>query len=341
MLLPREHLSLSCLDLAAPGGELPSSRQFQSQIRILELEGRLGSNVLIARSPSSNSGGSGSGFSRASSIFAIERDETGLYVLCKLGSWVDLEKLGQHATAVCQQRMPAAPTALSAGKGQEPALITPQVYKERGRKRLAIAELQSIVRRRPAASQLTPEASTVASQADAIQAETSQADMSQGDGDDLPPLALEAMEEALVNSQVRGQAQEPDNDLPARPPSQTGPQAATIATKQAVLPTPPASDATKRASTEPTDLAALPEPTGPPTADDIFKNIRNQYYESLYHSLVSSFFPYKENESDADADADAVRARWHTLQKDLSPELARPSTWTATRTSRWTSSLIS
>ncbi|CAK7228916.1 hypothetical protein SBRCBS47491_007071 [Sporothrix bragantina] len=272
MLLPREHLSLSCLDFAAPGGDLPSSRQFQSQIRILELEGRLGSNVLIARLPSSNSSSSGGGFSSASSIFAIERDEAGLYVLCKLGSWVDLEKLGQHATAVCQQRMPAAPTMLSSMKGQEPALITPQVYKERGRKRLAIAELQSIVRRRPAASQLTPEATAVASQVA----------ISQGDGDDMPSPALEAIEEAFMNSQAQAETQEPGNYLPARPSSQTVLQAATVTTKQTVLPTPPASDATKRLSTEPTELVALP-----PTAEDIFQNIRNQYYEALYHSLGS------------------------------------------------------
>ncbi|CAK7235436.1 hypothetical protein SCUCBS95973_009269 [Sporothrix curviconia] len=271
MLLPREYLSLSCLDLTAPGGDLPSSRQFQSEIRILELEGRLGSNVLIARSPSSNSSNSGGGFSSASSIFAIERDETGLYVLCKLGSWVDLEKLGQHATAVCQQRMPAAPTVLSAAAAHEPALITPQVYKERGRKRLAIAELQSIVRRRPAASQLTPEAVAATRQVNG--------------GDDMPSPALEAVEETMVNAQMG--APEPNHDLPARPSSQTAPQVADLATKKAILPTPPASDATKRSSTEPTELATLPEPAGPPTADDIFLNIRNQYYEALYHSLGS------------------------------------------------------
>ncbi len=73
MLLPREHLALSCLDLAAPKGDLPSAQHFQSHIRILELEGRLGSNVLIARLPSSSasSAGNSGGFSNASSIFAI------------------------------------------------------------------------------------------------------------------------------------------------------------------------------------------------------------------------------------------------------------------------------
>ncbi|CAK7205993.1 hypothetical protein SEUCBS139899_008776 [Sporothrix eucalyptigena] len=241
------------------------------RIRLLELEGRLGSNVLIARSPSSNSTSSGGGFSSASSIFAIERDEAGLYVLCKLGSWVDLQKLGRHATAVCQQRMPASVTTQLTAKAQEPALITPQVYKDRGKKRLAIAELQSIVRRRPATSQLTPEAAAAVSQVD-----------------DIPSPALEAVEEALLNAEeAASEGQEPGNDLPARPSSQTKMQKATGPTTSAVLPTPPASDATKRSSTEPTEQTAPPEPTGPPTAEDIFQNIRNQYYEALYHSLGS------------------------------------------------------
>lgn len=263
MLLPREHLPLSCLDLTSPSGDLPSSRHFQSHIRIMELEGRLGSNILIARSPSSNSGSSG-GFSGASSIFAIERDEAGLYVLCKLGSWVDIAKLGQHATAVCQQRMPAIATALAVAKGEEPALITPQVYKERGRKRLAIAELQSIVRRRPA-SQIVTDTAVAASQ-----------------GDEMPSPLLDTAEDPKPTSETPTENKETSNDLPARPPSQTLLQEKS-ALKPAVLPTPPASDATKRSSTEPT----LPvEPTGPPTAEDIFQNIRNQYFETLYHSLV-------------------------------------------------------
>lgn len=266
MLLPREHLPLACLDLGAPNGDLPSARQFQAQIRILELEGRLGSSLLIARSPSSNAG-SAAGFSSASSVFAMERDEAGLYVLCKLGSWVDIQKLGEQATAVCQQRMPAPSAALAPATGQAPALVTPQVYKERGRKRLAIAELQSIVRRRPAASQLAPDAAAAASQ-----------------GDELPSPALEAAEASQPASERPAEGKEAAGDLPARPPSQTqAQQEAAAAPKPAVLPTPPASDATKRASTEPT---APPGPVGPPTADEIFQSIRHQYCEALYHSLV-------------------------------------------------------
>lgn len=267
MLLPREHLPLSFLDLSSPRGDLPSSRHFQSHIRILDLEGRLGSNILIARLPSSNSGSSG-GFSSASSLFAIEREDTGLYVLCKLGSWVDINKLGQHATAVCQQRMPATATGTSTGKSEEPAIITPQVYKERGKKRLAIAELQSIVRRRPASQVVVDTAVAAASQ-----------------GDDMPSPCLETAENSKPASETSAETKEAGNDLPARPPSQALPQDKASSLKPAALPTPPASDATKRSSTEPTLPVDL-EPTGPPTAEDIFQNVRNQYFEALYHSLV-------------------------------------------------------
>ncbi|KAL1892766.1 hypothetical protein Sste5346_006849 [Sporothrix stenoceras] len=267
MLLPRELLSLSYLDLSSPSGDLPSSRHFQSHIRILDLEGRLGSNILIARLPSSSTGSS-AGFSSASSLFAIEREDTGLYVLCKLGSWVDINKLGEHATAVCQQRMPATATALAAGKAEEPALITPQVYKERGKKRLAIAELQSIVRRRPA-SQVVADPAAAASQTD-----------------DMPSPCLEMAEDPKSTSETPTDSKETSNDLPARPPSQVVQPDKATSLKPTALPTPPASDATKRSSTEPT-LPVDVEPTGPPTAEDIFQNIRNQYFEALYHSLGS------------------------------------------------------
>ena len=321
MLLPREHLPLSCLDLTSPSGDLPTSRHFQSHIRIMELEGRLGSNILIARSPSNNSGSSG-GFSSASSIFAIERDEAGIYVLCKLGSWVDIAKLGQHATAVCQQRMPATATGLAVAKGEEPAMITPQVYKERGRKRLAIAELQSIVRRRPA-SQVVTDAAVAASK-----------------GDEMPSPLLETAEDPKPTSETTTENKETNNDLPARPPSQSLLQDKSASLKPAALPTPPASDATKRSSIEPT----LPvERTGPPTAEDIFQNLRNQYFEALYHSLVclcSVYFPSFFSFSFRVL-LIPYRALWRTLQKVLCRVHAQLSTWTVTPILRWTSSSTS
>ncbi|OAA61242.1 DNA replication regulator Sld3 [Niveomyces insectorum RCEF 264] len=269
MLLPREHLPLSCLDLSAPSGELPSGRRFQSHIRIMELEGRLGSNiVLLARSPASNS--STDGFSSASSIFAIERDDAGLYVLCKLGSWVDIRQLGELATAVCRQRMPAsaeaaaAAAAAAAANVLEPALITPQVHKEQRRRRLAIAELQSVVKLRRAASQLVAEPGRTTTEP----AEPAATD------------ALPSPQEDGHNGVLAGDKAAADQ--PSLPPSA---QAAHVTS--APLPTPPASDATRASPAVPVHPALAADPMDPPTADGIFQNIRNQYFEALYHSMGS------------------------------------------------------
>ncbi|KAK3330197.1 DNA replication regulator SLD3-domain-containing protein [Apodospora peruviana] len=136
MLLPREQLPLSMLDLAQPHGDFPSSRLFESRIKILDLEGRLGSNVLIARSETSRM------------VYVIEREgDDGLYVLCRLGSWVDVEKLAQRATVVCNQRLRPSKAATLAATAL-PAFITPQMHKESKRKRLAIDEIHSMVRKR-------------------------------------------------------------------------------------------------------------------------------------------------------------------------------------------------
>ncbi|KAK5652553.1 hypothetical protein OQA88_10314 [Cercophora sp. LCS_1] len=135
MLLPREHLPLSTLDLAQPHGDLPASRFFESKIKILDLEGRLGSNVLLGRSETTRV------------IYAIERDTTGLYALCKLGSWVDVEELSQKATVVCGPRLRSC-KPVKAESGIAPPTITPQMHKENKRRRLAIEEIQSIVQKR-------------------------------------------------------------------------------------------------------------------------------------------------------------------------------------------------
>jgi DNA replication regulator SLD3 len=135
MLLPRENLSLSALDLSQPHGDFPASRLFESTIKILDLEGRLGSNVLLARSDTTRM------------VYAVERESNGLYVLCKLGSWVDIESLSQSATVVCKDRMksskPSRPQDDAAA-----AFITPSMYNERKKRRVAIEEIQSLVRKR-------------------------------------------------------------------------------------------------------------------------------------------------------------------------------------------------
>jgi DNA replication regulator SLD3 len=57
MLLPRNHLRLSFLDLSSPYGSFESSPSFEANIRILDLESRMGNRpvVLIARLESNKS----------------------------------------------------------------------------------------------------------------------------------------------------------------------------------------------------------------------------------------------------------------------------------------------
>ena len=137
MLLPREQIPLSFLDLSGPHEGLPAARNYESLIRILELEGRLGSNVLLALAHSNNN------------IYAIEREHSGLYTICKLGPWVDVYALAQSAAVVCRARMRRFETGASGAPASEPPLTTPHMHKENKRKRLAIEELQSLVRKKP------------------------------------------------------------------------------------------------------------------------------------------------------------------------------------------------
>lgn len=135
MLLPREHVPLSSLDLSVPHGDFSSSRFYESRIKILDLEGRLGSNLLIARSATNRV------------AYAIERESDGLYTLCKLGAWVDVGKLAQLATATCRQRLESYKSVPQPSNGPF-ALTTPQIHKDNKKKRLAIEEIQSMIKKR-------------------------------------------------------------------------------------------------------------------------------------------------------------------------------------------------
>lgn len=135
MLLPREHLPLSALDLSIPYGDFSASRFYESQIKILELEGRLGSNILLARSETKRI------------VYAIERQHDGLYTLCKLGPWVDMGGLAELAAVICHQRLRPDEPVFPSNQGPLP-LTTPQLHKESKRKRLAIEEIQSLVKKR-------------------------------------------------------------------------------------------------------------------------------------------------------------------------------------------------
>lgn len=138
MLLPRECLSLSALDLSTPSGEYPTGpgRFFESHIRILDLDGRLrqAPSVLLARSDLSRN------------VYAIERHQLGLYVVCKLGSWVSIEKLTRLADACYAPR--CIPTSKPVTAVDDKPVATHSFHKENKKKRQAIEELQDMVRKR-------------------------------------------------------------------------------------------------------------------------------------------------------------------------------------------------
>ncbi|KAI1363976.1 DNA replication regulator SLD3-domain-containing protein [Xylaria arbuscula] len=136
MLLPREHLRLSFLDLSSPYGSFESAASFEANIRILDLESRMGNRpvVLIARLESNKT------------VYAIERRTNALYSLCHLGSWVDLEQLCDVATVSCSALLRQQPLVPPAPVLQA-ALTTPQISHTNKKRRLAIEAIQSLVKK--------------------------------------------------------------------------------------------------------------------------------------------------------------------------------------------------
>ncbi|OTB05520.1 hypothetical protein M426DRAFT_319793 [Hypoxylon sp. CI-4A] len=136
MLLPREHFQLSFLDLSSPYGSFESSRCFESSIKILDLEGRMGSRpvLLIARLESDRT------------VYALERQANGRYTLCHFGSWVNLQELQELAVVSLARLIEKRPK--SAAESQSPIpLTTPQLYHDNKKKKLAIEAIQSLVKK--------------------------------------------------------------------------------------------------------------------------------------------------------------------------------------------------
>ncbi|KAI5465968.1 DNA replication regulator SLD3-domain-containing protein [Mariannaea sp. PMI_226] len=139
MLLPRKHFPLSCIDFNTANSELSPGRTYESHIKILDLESRMGAVpiVLLAR------------YEPGRNVYAIERQANGLYITCRLGSWVDLNDLATHATATCQDRLRPASRPNSQGRSASMAMTAPQLHKDQKIKRAAIEAIQSLVRKRP------------------------------------------------------------------------------------------------------------------------------------------------------------------------------------------------
>lgn len=147
MLVHRDNIPLSYLDRGNPYGEFLASRFVESHIRALDLEDRLGLKpvVLVATSESTRK------------LYVLEREPNGLYVLCKLGSWVELESLGDLAIACNHHAMNillSRPEAQS--RSFSVPLTTPQEYWEEKERQRAIAELKAL-QKRPRSRQPDPE----------------------------------------------------------------------------------------------------------------------------------------------------------------------------------------
>lgn len=80
-------------------------------------------------------------------LYAVEREDRGLYVLCQLGSWVNLRQL-KAESVVSRDEIPHKSLQKVVGSDTAPAsLITPESSKFSKKKRLAIEAIQSMVRR--------------------------------------------------------------------------------------------------------------------------------------------------------------------------------------------------
>ncbi|KFY77922.1 hypothetical protein V498_09215 [Pseudogymnoascus sp. VKM F-4517 (FW-2822)] len=146
-LLSRSDFPLSCLDRSRPAASaLPDSRLYESHVKILELEQRMGSTpvVLIAQLDDNKA------------LYAVEYESKGLYVLFKLGSWVDLGKLCSVAVVsmpYTKSHKHVSPQGAAArGASANNAFAPPESDKYNKKKRLAIEAIQSMVKR-PSTSQ--------------------------------------------------------------------------------------------------------------------------------------------------------------------------------------------
>ncbi|RYO77545.1 hypothetical protein DL762_009188 [Monosporascus cannonballus] len=134
--LLRTPIVLSFLDLHSPYGSFESSQYFESKIKILDLEGRVAAHpvVLIARLESDKT------------IYALERQNNGLYSLCQLCSWVNLATLCGLSTVSSGHLIKKSPPQPTGSSTSQP-LITPQLHKENKNRRLAIEAIQSLVKK--------------------------------------------------------------------------------------------------------------------------------------------------------------------------------------------------
>lgn len=84
-------------------------------------------------------------------LYAVEREDGGLYVLCKLGSWVNLQQLRAVAVVSKQEFPRTTARGFGVGEGSQNTPAVPvashESIKYSKKKRLAIEAIQSMVKR--------------------------------------------------------------------------------------------------------------------------------------------------------------------------------------------------
>ncbi|ESZ92222.1 hypothetical protein SBOR_7387 [Sclerotinia borealis F-4128] len=141
ILLPRSHLPLSHLDIGSATNPLRQSRLFETHVKILELEERMGNQpmVLIARLDDNRT------------LYAVERESRGLYVVLQLGSWINIHQLKASAVVAQTERADVPVKGLLLGSNaleiSTAPFIIPEGSKYNKKKRLAIEAIQSMIKR--------------------------------------------------------------------------------------------------------------------------------------------------------------------------------------------------
>ncbi|KAG9240132.1 DNA replication regulator SLD3-domain-containing protein [Calycina marina] len=136
LVLPRSHLPLSYLDIHTLNRPLPNSRIFETEIKILDLEERMGNEpmVLIAR------------LDDGMTLYAVEKQDRGLYVLCQLGSWVNIQQL-RTVSVVSRQEVKKLERDFASGGVALPPTLSAATHAHNKKKRLAIDAVKAMVKR--------------------------------------------------------------------------------------------------------------------------------------------------------------------------------------------------
>lgn len=235
--------------------------------------------------------------------------------MCKLGAWVNLERLAQHASAACHERV----SHVKAEPQQQYAPLaelTPHMNSKERQKRAAIEAIQSLVRKKPKTEPWLSSEGPVTSVTDAstrklvwdatlqptLDNPTLQAEESAGKSP-MPEIMIrhpkiyageEPGPEALICQRKIDPGEEPRPEIMTRhhktcPGEETLPRALTPYLSQ------PGHGATgertvlvEYSNTCPSHILPRATDDGPQdVATNIFENIQLQYFEALYKSMGS------------------------------------------------------